>query len=183
MRYFIGYHLDGRSAELVDGLRHAIADKFSVQGALRLPPHLSLFYPFEMEESNMGVLGVALAQFAQMKHPFKIKITGFNHFGETVRFIDVEQSEGLFDLKEGLVKVMREKFQKSEDTQGRKDIHFYVTLAYKDVTPEKFKLIGDYLSRQIPPIEVLNINAITLFKYQGEKWEAIRKFDLGNFTK
>lgn len=177
MPYFIGINLEGESAEEVDKLRHSIAEKFSVQGALRLPPHLTLFYPFEVEQSGLEIVSGALSEIVRDVRSFAVKIMGFNHFDEKVWFLDVEQSEQLLNLRKRLVEIMGVKFGINEDTKGRKDVHFHVTLAYKDVTPEKFKLIGNYLDGQNLPIEMLNVGAITLYEKKTENWAAIEKFD------
>lgn len=180
MFYFIGYNLEGRSAQLVDNLKHSIADKCYVSEALRIPPHLTLFTPFEMEEGGLEHLLRGLTEVSREIDPFTVKITGFNHFGERVWFLDVEQSERLMDLKTKIVKMMAAKFAIPEDTGGRKGVHFHLTLAYKDVTPEKFKLIGDYLEGQDLPIEKLDIGAIVLFEKKAGNWQVISRFGLGN---
>ena len=174
MRYFIGYELNGISAELVDGLRVLIANEFSVKEALRYPPHLTLFYPFEAEGD---ILKECLEKFAETRRGFELKVNGFNSFGEAVWFVDVEQSAELFELKNELVEMMKNQLQISEDTGGRNGTHFHVTLAYKDVTPEKFKLIGEYLKGHLVPIENLEVNSVTLFGRNGENWEVVERFN------
>lgn len=175
-RYFIGYCLDGKNSELVDKLIKNIAEKFSVTAALRFPAHMTLFYPFEMDKKTVSNLEKSLSRFAQRQTPFQQKVTGYNCFGKAVWFLDVEQDKVLFDLKRGVVKLMREDFQIIEDFEANRDVHFHITLAYKDVTPEKFRLIGQYLKGQNPAIRSLNIDAITLFEYTGTRWEVAKKF-------
>lgn len=175
MRYFLGYNLAGSSADLVDRLRQSIGRRFDVQSALRIPPHLTLFYPFEWDEGVERLENV-LVKFAERESAFINKISGFGHFGEEVWFIDVEQNAGLFDLKKRLDKVMVEQFNLDENNKGHSGIHFHITLAYKDVTPEKFKLIGEYLSLLDVPIEEISINALTLFELQGDEWKACAEF-------
>lgn len=175
-RYFIGYCLDGKNSELVNELISNIAEQFSVKAALRFPAHMTLFYPFEMDKKTVLDLETHLSRFAQSQTPFQQKVTGYNCFGKAVWFLDVEQDKVLFDLKRGLVKLMRDDFQIIEDFEANREVHFHITLAYKDVTPEKFRLIGEYLRKQNPVIRSLNIDAITLLEYTGTRWEAAKKF-------
>jgi 2'-5' RNA ligase len=179
MPYFIGINLEGESAEAVDKLRHSIAEKFSVRGALRLPPHLTLFYPFEIGEGGLEIVMRALAEIVRDVRSFPVKVDGFNHFDDRVWFLDVEQSERLLNLSKKLAEMMEVKFGISEDSKVGKGVHFHVTLAYKDVTPEKFKLIADYLSNRNPPIEKFDVDAITLFEKKAENWVAVRQFYFG----
>lgn len=178
MRYFIGYNLGVKNAQIVDELRHSISEKFLVKEALLIPPHLTLFYPFEMEVATVEILKKSLGQLAQGKSAFETKVTGFNHFGETVCFLDVEQSRDLFDLKEALVEMMKGQFQINEETRGKNAPHFHITLAYKDVTPETFKLIEEYLKTWSLPIDKLRIDAITLFGRREERWYVAGEFGM-----
>ncbi len=176
MRYFVGYNLEGDDARMVDELRIEIAEKFSVQGALRLPPHLTIFPPFELEESKKALLVPVLEQFAKKREAFSLAVTDFNHFDETVWFIDVEQSAVLFDLKTQLAGILLENFAVVEDLRGRKGPHFHITLAYKDVTPEKFGIIGEFLKGKKVPVKTLRVGAITLFAHRDEKWLPAGRF-------
>jgi 2'-5' RNA ligase len=179
-RYFIGYNLEGEDARLVDALRHSIADKFGVQGALKLPPHLTIFPPFEIPDGQVGDLQDVLKVRAEKQLPFELQVMGFNHFDRAVWFIDVEQSQDLFGLKKLLDKLLLDRLAIVDDRAQTRGTHFHITLAYKDVTPEKFERIGEYLRGQKVPVERLSVGAITLFKYNGEFWEAAGSFKFAN---
>lgn len=178
MRYLIAYHLEGESGRLVNELRRDIAEEFDVREALYLPPHMTLFYPFEMFGVRLRELEGVLAGFASSRDAFDLKIPGFSFFGEKVWFIDVEQSRELHDLKQQLAGVMGDKMGIDEEQKGRKGVHFHITLAYQDVTPEKFDLIGEYLSGLRCPIDELRVDAITLMESRDEKWVVVKKFEM-----
>ena len=178
MRYFIAYHLQGEAGELVNQLRVEIAERFGVKAALRIPPHLTLFYPFEMYGVRLAELSKVLAEFAAKQMAFKLEVPGFNYFGEAVWFVDVEQSEELFNLKKQLVDLMGDEMAIEEDQKGRKGVHFHITLAYQDVTPEKFKEIGEFLWDKLVPIDQVYVDAITLMEKKDDIWLPIRSFQL-----
>lgn len=57
MRYFIAYHLQGAEGEAVDALRQSIASRFDVQAAMKIPPHVTLFNPFETDADSRATVG------------------------------------------------------------------------------------------------------------------------------
>jgi 2'-5' RNA ligase len=180
MKYFIAYKLEGADAEVVEKLRQEIAANYDVHHALRIPPHLTLYYPFEMEEGRVSDLKKTLEEFAQQQLGFGFLTKGFASFGENVWYIDVEQAQQLIILKENLGKQMTQAMGLLEDTRGHDGVHFHVTLAYKDLTPEKFAAIGKFLATQKVPINYLSLNKITLFRFEQDRWMEEAVFPLGS---
>lgn len=176
MRYFLAYKLQGPDAEAVEKLRQEISWQYDVHQALRIPPHLTLFYPFEMEEVLEMDLQRVLEEFVLTQKPFSLSANGFSHFEDRVWFIDVEQAQSLISLKKNLVRQIYKKMGILEARRGHNGIHFHITLAYKDVTPEKFVQIGEFLARQSVPIVKLEVNSLTLFRFEQDSWVVAKDF-------
>lgn len=181
MLYFIGYNLQDESAALVDVVRNSIAEKFSVHASLRFPSHLTFLRPFEMDDGFFDDLKRTLSDFASKRSAFEVSTVGFNSFDEAVWFLDVDQKQELFDMKKDLSDLLlQSSLLTEEQVLETRGVHFHITLAYKDMTPEKFKLIGKYLASLDPINEKLNINAITLFVNKGQSWDVLETFGFKN---
>lgn len=178
MKYFIAYNVEGRRAEILNKIREEVAEKFEVTEALNFPPHLTLFPPFEMEMDRLRELGKELEKVAAEMGNLKVKTKGFNYFDQAVWYVDVEQKQELMDLKDVLVEMMEREFSISPDR--KRGTHFHVTIAYKDLTVEKFKLIGEFLSKIKLEIENFEIDSISLLQQENERWLEVAKFKLSN---
>lgn len=178
MRYFIAYHLKGAEGQAVDALREKIAARFGVHAALKIPPHVTLFNPFETDD--IGSLPDVLRDLSAAQAPIPLRITGFNSFDEAVWFLDVEQKPELLALKEKIASAVR-KTTGQEDRRAGMTPHFHLTLAYKDVTPEAFSAIGEFLRGEPLPIAELTVDAVTLFSFPAGRWEPLASFPCGSF--
>jgi 2'-5' RNA ligase len=176
MRYFIGYVIKNPDSLVIDELRKKLAVTFSVQEALKSPPHLTLFYPFETDD----IQGVepALADIARSIPPFLLDVVGFRSFDEAVWFLDVEQRPELHALKTRIVDAITQTLGISENRKGN-GVHFHITLAYKDLTPETFRQIESYLQETPLPVTHLTVSNITILRQTETSWVPLRVFLLG----
>ncbi|MFA5186262.1 MAG: 2'-5' RNA ligase family protein [Patescibacteria group bacterium] len=172
MSYFIGYRLKGSDEAAVEALRREISEKFDVHAALKIPPHFTLFYPFDF--SGPAILEQTLVDVAQGQRPFSIQISSFASFPPRVWFIDVGVGTAQ-DLRDA-VKLAMSGLGVHEDKVFPEPSHYHITLAYKDLTPESFEQIGKRLSERPVPIRGLDIDSITLFEKRADSWFAIRDF-------
>ena len=169
MRYFIGYGLTGADAQAVRLLQEKIASEFGVHGALEYPPHITIFPPFEVD--NVEPLKKPLEAFVKNRLPFSVQTPGFASFNQAVWFIDVAPKPELVDLKEKLVETVTQLGIKEAGVQH--DTHFHLTLAFKQIPPDVFKRIGEFLKKETPPIHSVKMGALTLFaKQEDELWIA-----------
>lgn len=176
MRYFIGYALSGDDKAKVDLLRNAIAEMFNVHGALKIPAHMTLMAPFEIS-SPFKILAETLDKYANEQTAFDLNIIKYAHFGQDVWFLEPEQPAECFNLHSSILKVMKTSFEELKDFKDKMEVHFHITLAYKDLTKDSFEAIGKYLAQSPLPISKLKINAITLFEWQrDDSWKIVRTF-------
>lgn len=175
MRYFIAYAFQDKEKDAIEALRVAIAKKFSVREALKMPPHITLFYPFET--NNIISLQNTLESFAKTQPSIELQCLGFSSFDQAVWFLDIEQKPELFSLKTRIVEVVEHSLDLLEERNGH-DIHFHCTLAYKDVSPEVFTQIGLSIKQEVIPITHFLLNNLTLFQYSEVGWAPLAVFHL-----
>lgn len=178
-RYLIAFVLKDEQSVAVDHLRQTIASTFDVAAAMRLPPHMTLFYPFETDD--ISKLAAKLEKIAASQKAFTVPINKFSSFDERVWFLDPAQDEKLFILKDAIVSIIKGTLSIGEDNEGRK-AHFHITLAYKDLTPEKHRVIGEYLSKKMLPVKEVLIDNFSILSWEEKTntWTAMRVF---NFPK
>jgi 2'-5' RNA ligase len=176
MRYFIAYALGDGERDAVQALRQELRTKFGVQAALRLPPHVTLFEPFD--HPNAALLIPALAAVAESMEPWPIATPSYGSFRQDVWFLDLEQDRMLFRLKKRVQEAVKLTLG-IEERPKHANTYFHITLAYKDVTLELFRKIGAYLhSRKLPTKRVV-VDSFSLFEHRGGEWREVRCFPLG----
>lgn len=176
MRYFIAYGLRGVDAAAVDALRLEAARRSSAAAALRIPPHMTIFPPFETGAISM--LEPALAKLAEGTRRFTVAVKGFGSFDGAVWFIDVEQRTELRALRDAVAGAAAATLGIA-DPAAAHDPYFHVTIAYKDVTPAAFAAIGALLADKTPPVSSLEIDALTLYRHEDDRWVTQRAFPFG----
>lgn len=175
MRYFIAYALGDGERDAVQALRQEMRDKFGVQAALRLPPHVTLFHPFDLPDAA-PLLGPLAAVAAQLE-PWPITTPDFGCFRNDVWFLDLEQDRALFRIKDRLCRAVSVAVGLEEHSMHA-DTYFHITLAYKDVTPVLFRKIGAFLRQRRPPTKRVVVDSFTLFEHRGGQWRELRTFPL-----
>jgi len=173
MFYFIGYRLKGSDEASVENLRQRIAQEFDVYAALKIPPHFTLFYPFELGDASD--VERALVGFAARQEPFTVASEKFASFEPAVWFIEVERGGKAQALRDNLKSLLGD-LGVTEDTKYPEPFHFHITVAYKDLAPDKFAQIGAWLDGRAAPIKKLEIDSITLFEKHDDRWLALRDF-------
>ncbi len=175
MRYLIAYCPTDPEKEAVDILRKEIAATCNVHAALNLPPHITMFSPFETDA--VRPLEATLVRLATTETPFVVPTTRFHSFREAVWYIDVAQTPELFHLKDIIRNAVEKTLGITETTEFK--THFHMTLAYQDVTQEAFRHIGTFLQNKKMPVDIFRINTVTLLKQSKPRhWETHRVFAL-----
>ncbi len=174
-KLFIGYALSGREKIAVDALREKIAQAFGVQAALSIPPHITLFAPFETDGEQR--LAKRMARIAESQTAFAFPVVSFSPFGNKVWFLDPVQDPGLLSLKEQLTAAVKESLN-IDERGGFRLPHFHITLAYRDVSPDAHRLIGEFLRDQPLPIDSVTVDSVTLFERTPDEkgWMAAETF-------
>lgn len=176
MRYFLAHILTGEDAERMQALRRAISKQFNVHAALKLPPHLTLVRPFE-SVATPELISDAIADVGEALEPQTIGTRGFGAFGHAVWFLDVEQRKRWFEVKAELEKRLRASIAWIPEEYDI-DVHFHLTLAYKDVSSDIHEQIGRFLKSQTPPIKHVQFDSYSLLQHDGMRWQEIERFRL-----
>jgi 2'-5' RNA ligase len=171
MRYFFGLHYQGTGLEWLEGLRREIAEKTGTSAALRFPPHITIFSPFDLpDDYDWTDLDNKIATLCRHYPPLATAVTGFSPFDEQVWFLDFDQTAGLKNLSREVVAVMKSTTGLEERNFGGKERYFHLTLAYKDLTPPVFHQIAGMLQTREIPLKTLEFQGLTLFLHLQDHW-------------
>ncbi|USN52668.1 MAG: 2'-5' RNA ligase family protein [Candidatus Nomurabacteria bacterium] len=154
-------------------MRNDIARTFDVHEALRIPPHITLFYPFDTEAENIGRLQHDLDKLVKLITALPLSVVGFKPFDNEVWFLDLEQKAELHAIKDAITHLIKSSLN-IVDQRRFSDVYFHCTLAFRDVTPEKFEAIGEYLKDRQPPIDYFVLDAVAILEQQQDRtWKVL----------
>ena len=173
MRYIIVFLIEGNLKTKLDNLRKDISKKFNVSEALKYPTHMTLKGPFET--NNIGPVEDFLQEYTDQCKSFTLKLNNFGHFKSRTCFVNISKSSKLTKIRNKVIDTTIKLLNLPSDPKDHLIPH--ITLAYKDVTPETFEKIKNYLKdKQIK--ENVDFNNITILQYSANKWIIHKKFRL-----
>ena len=181
-KYIVIFLLSGRAKREIDLLKIEISKRFGVREALSYPPHITLKYPFAT--TDVKPLGKFLKKFSKEASEIQLKLKGFGYFDKEMPSKGITKSWNVHVIKSPeLLRVRKQIIKKALElpnpTLNPKDkmIRLYVTLAYSDISPRKFREIGEFLKTKKFNQDILFDN-ITVLKFK-RKWELHKKYSIG----
>jgi 2'-5' RNA ligase len=173
--YFIAVVPPEDIREKVKGIKEYIAENYNSNHALRSPAHITLHMPFKWKEKKLELLINELTASVRHKTPFKIKLKGYDSFAPRVIFIDVEESDRLYELKTSVERAMKNLHILNIDYK-EKPFHPHMTVAFRDLRKAKFwEAWKEFESRDFE--EEFDTESIVLLKHNGKIWEVFQEFE------
>lgn len=158
------------TSDRIQKLRLEIAEKFDVHDALNWPPHLTLRPGFIVPSQQVQDLTSQLKDFISPIHPIKLTLSGFKFFDDAIVKGTVKNPYvATIDVINGVeLSAVNKKLLQFElySAQQARSFNPHVTLAYNDVSKDKFDGIKSYLADKVFYEECI-IDAIGLFENTG----------------
>ena len=175
--YFISLVPPRELSDQIESLKTQIARQYDCKRALRLPAHITLQIPFNLEENmELNLLNI-LDDFSKEKQAFQIQLKNYGHFGNSTIYIGVEENEYLqamhFDLKNNL---QGELALENGKQSGKFSPH--ITLATRDISLQDFSSAWEHFKEQEFSAEFLATHLI-LFRHNGKTWDLYKSFKFG----
>lgn len=163
MKYSIVYEIKGEAGAWHQKIAREISEKFGTWKMHEvLPPHITLFYPFET--SNIDSVNNFLREItSQTKIPGDFVMSDFDWFPDKAVFATIETTPPVYEAVERIRKGI-------ETIPGmQKDMypvwHPHATLA-NWLTPEEISAVFAYVHTLEKPHFILPFDSVTI--YQGE---------------
>jgi 2'-5' RNA ligase len=159
-------------------IRLQCAEKFGVQKALLPPVHITLYRPFKMERTYESKMIRLLNSTASILCPFKQELVNFEAFDTHAVVIRALKNPEIMNLQRSIAAIFR-KHEIDKLPPGSRNLSFrpHLTIAYRDITPEKFPMIWDEF-KDARFKRTFNLNEFSLLKHDGKKWNTVIDFKL-----
>ena len=140
--------LEGNQYDYIRRLQLKINKLFHTKEALKLEPHITIKYAFEV--LDLQPIEDYFKELISENKPFNIKINGINSFETNVVFADVEKNDKLTDLHLKILNYLGKRFFIQPSEFEGNNFHFHSTLAYKDIDDKTFQKIKEELKNENP---------------------------------
>lgn len=172
--YFIALLPDEIISAEVTAFKRYMQAHFGAAHALRSPPHLTLFPPFQWAPSREAELENALVAFSAQQQALTLRLKGFNCFAPRVIYVDVVPNEALSALQRALLRHLA-RTVRLEDKRAQR-FHPHITIAHRDLSEAMFEPAWAHFST-VPYERACLIEALTLLKLQEGRWVVWRLCD------
>jgi 2'-5' RNA ligase len=152
-------------------------EKYKSKAALNSPPHITLHMPFRWKVQKESILIQKLQAFVKDYEPIKICLDNFSSFPPRVIFIDVAKSELLDTFQKSLQRFCKKEFNLFNANYKEEPFHPHLTLAFRDLKKEFFKLAWDEFKAKEYKAEFI-ADKIALLKHDGKMWKIVQEFNL-----
>lgn len=173
-QYFIALLPPDDLREQIKRIKEEIKDKYQSAKALRLPAHITLQAPFQLEEERLPHVLKVLEEFAATEESFEIDLAGFGAFPPRVLFIEIENPAPLKHLHKALQEVMLQIIPVEEGRKNQK-FHPHITVATRDLRQKEFHRAWEEF--QIRDFSAsFTAHSLTIFRHNGKNWNMMRDF-------
>lgn len=175
--YFMALVPGEELRERVRLLKEEMKQRYNVKHALKSPAHVTLQMPFKRSEAEEATICRELEDFATQQQPFRVLLTGFDHFSTRVIFLKVEPPEPVADLHGRLASLLEQRlgFGRQELSQR---FHPHMTIATRDLNASKFaQAWPTFTGREFT--DSFTADSLCLLKHNGHHWEIYRWFGFG----
>ena len=169
----------GDLSKKIDDLKKQFASNFDTLKALKVPVHITLYPPFKAT-ADMEEKVKQLEPWTINQDIFELYLKNFDFFENkknSVVFINIEKSKELTVLHANFTKQLKKLLPFLHDPKTKTTFHPHITIAYRDVPPEKMPEIKRMYINRIFEASFI-VDTIYLWKHNGKYWETITSFKM-----
>lgn len=174
-RYFIALIPPEPVFSKIRTLKEEIRNRFNSKAALRSPPHITLHMPFSFREDREECICQTLDDFAASQQPFRLDHHGFGAFEPRVIFVNVSLPAELSNLKNNLVRKVRQELKLNNADYKDQGFHPHMTIAFRDLKKPAFYEAWKHFEHQ-PFEEGWCCESLSLLKHDDRQWQQLRQF-------
>lgn len=151
---------------------------------LAQPPHVTVKRPFTVEDvASIKKAGQLMHTIASQVNSFELTLNGISNFADKVWYLKVKQNDTLNNLHERCLDALTPLFSGCKGVFEGDKMVFHSTVTM-DITPEQFKLAGEYLKSQSGGRYSVTTSITKLGLFLGMNnnthWVIIDQADLGD---
>ncbi len=162
----------------IEAIRVAFAEKYNCKAALKPPVHITLIPPYKTSPENTERIVPLLRELARNQIPYPITIKDYDNFkGNEVVYMNIVHDDLVELFQQNLVANMKRWLPEITFKSG-KEFHPHITIGYRDIQPELFDAAA-FAYKQKHFFATFIMDAIYLWKHNGQCWETAERFPLG----
>jgi 2'-5' RNA ligase len=159
----------------VTAIKQIFADRYQSRAALKSPPHITLYPPFEWSADDLPKLSQALTQFASQQPPLTLQLSGFGSFAPRVIFVDVIRSPALQALQQELLAHTDMTLGLADPVSKTRPFTPHMTVGFRDLSCTQFH--SAWAEFQHRPFErEFTATQLTLLIHNGQRWIIYQDF-------
>lgn len=161
-------------AQRIDDIRKECSERYQVFKALKPPVHITLYKPLWISDDREALLIESMRSVGMINKNFDLQVENFSRFDKRVLYLKALANPEVVSLQHQIAATFLEQgFDKDAKTDQHYHPHF--TLAYRDITPEKFDTMWkEYQDRQFR--EHFTVDHFSILKHDGKKWQVLEDF-------
>ena len=163
-------------AQRIDHIRKECSEKYQVFKALKPPVHITLYKPVWIGSDREALLIESMRLVGRGSRSFTLNVENFARFDKRVLYLKALSNPEIVALQHQIATVFRDQ---SFDKNAKIDQHYHphFTLAYRDITPDKFDEIWkEYKDRKFS--ENFSVVQFSILKHDGKKWQVLEDLSL-----
>ncbi|MCT7950792.1 2'-5' RNA ligase family protein [Ancylothrix sp. C2] len=161
----------------VNHIKQDFAANYNSRRALNSPPHITLQPPFEWIPENVPVLHQTLREFAEMREPVNILLSGFGAFPPRVIYVNVIKTPALLSLQSDLTTHLETHLNIIDIKSKNRSFSPHLTVAFKDLTKQNFQAAWpEYKDKKLQ--FTFTASHLTLLQHDGSRWNIESEFPL-----
>ena len=176
MRHAVVYLGEGEIEQYYNAITTELSARFGINNlSMRVPPHLTLKYPFETDDTSIAEKRIE--DFLKSKTPIKFLIDGFGRLddnNETI-FLSPVRTGTLDAFVEDCIIKLGDLGEEKKFDPKKFRVHMSVA---RHLTSEMFEQIWSYVNSLPRPRFQLIFDNLTLFVFENEKWEIKKVFKI-----
>jgi 2'-5' RNA ligase len=164
-------------SEEIDDIRKELSEQYKIFAALKPPVHITLYRPVNVPESFEPQLIKLLQPVGDEHRPFTLDLLNFGSFNIQTIYISAAKNPYLGELQKDISAVYYRNKIDPKEVKGNTTFHPHLTVAYRDIPPEKFPEIwGGLKNRKFK--RSFTVGHFALMKHDGKQWQRLREFEL-----
>lgn len=162
-------------AELT-ALKQEFAERFASRHALKSPPHITLFPPFQWPLDRVAQFD-DLAELARQHPAIALTLSGFGAFVPRVIYARPLTTPALVALHRDLHQFLADRFDLVDPMAAKRPFAPHLTLAFRDLSKANFRRAWPEFQERALQAEFVAAQ-LTLLQHNGHCWEIAREWPL-----
>ncbi|MGL5081350.1 MAG: 2'-5' RNA ligase family protein [Microcoleaceae cyanobacterium] len=156
-------------------IQQEFVQHYQSRGALKSPPHVTLYPPFKWLQKDWQRLADCLQKFVQTREAISIALSGFGAFPPRVIYLNVVKTPELLQLQQDLMECLETELSLVDEPAQKRPFSPHMTVAYRDLTQDNFKIAWPKFKQQEFQAEFI-VSELTLLILSGQIWQIQSEF-------